>query len=193
MFEKAYIFREYVDYFYKIKKNTPKSDCMYLISKLFLNSLYGKFGMSPRMLAHKVIDGKDYEDFISTYICTNFIDLNNGKLLLTYDPIKPTDDPNDVKPPKVSVAIASAITGYSRIIMTPYIMNYQNTIHAIDTDGVKYSDKIDNHLIGKELGQMEHEGTYSDAVFIAPKTYGLFNKDSIPVVKVKGLKNPVSF
>jgi hypothetical protein len=40
---------------------------------------------------------------------------------------------------------------------------------------------------------MKHEGTYSDAVFIAPKIYGLYNNFSMPIIKTKGLKNPVSF
>jgi hypothetical protein len=166
---------------------------MYLISKLFLNSLYGRFGMSPYLVDHIVLDCSKFEKFAEKYIIIDCIDFLNGKLLVTYDPILLTDDPQNTNVPKVSVAIASAITAYSRILMTPYILNYQNSILAIDTDGVKYEGTINSELIGQELGQMKHEGTYSDSVFVAPKIYGLFNKYSNPVIKAKGLKNYVSF
>jgi hypothetical protein len=72
-------------------------------------------------------------------------------------------------------------------------MNYQNIIHSIDIDGVKYSGEIDSNLIGPELGKMKHEGTYSDAVFIAPKIYGLYNNFSMPIIKTKGLKKSCIF
>jgi hypothetical protein len=166
---------------------------MYLISKLILNSLYGRFGMSPYLVAHKIIDYSDFEKFAKKYKIIDYIDFLNGKLLITYDPILLSDDPQNTNVPKVSVAIASAITAYSRILMTPYIINYQNSILTIDTDGVKYEGTINSELIGPELGQMKHEGTYTDSVFVAPKIYGLFNKNSIPVIKAKGLKNYVSF
>lgn len=39
---------------------------------------------------------------------------------------------------------------------------------------------------------MKLEGTYDKAVFLAPKVYGLKN-DIEEIVKVKGLKNPISF
>ena len=40
LFEKGYIFEEYVDSLYKIKCHSQKNEPMYLISKLLLNSLY---------------------------------------------------------------------------------------------------------------------------------------------------------
>lgn len=47
-YEKGIIFKEYIDYFYNVKMNSSGVDRV--ISKLMLNSLYGKFGMSPRMV-----------------------------------------------------------------------------------------------------------------------------------------------
>jgi hypothetical protein len=134
---------------------------MYFVSKLFLNSLYGRFAMSPYLSIHKVIDLDELEFFVKSFDILDIIDFENGKLLISYNEIQNMDDNDDLNPPKVSVVIASAITAYSRITMSPYIRDYQDIIHSIDTDGVKYSGEIDSKLIGPELGQMKHEGTYS--------------------------------
>ncbi len=42
LFESANIFSEYIDVLYEIKQSKTKDDPMYLISKLLLNSLYGR-------------------------------------------------------------------------------------------------------------------------------------------------------
>jgi len=42
LFESANIFKEYIDVLYEIKQSKSKDDPMYLISKLLLNSLYGR-------------------------------------------------------------------------------------------------------------------------------------------------------
>lgn len=50
IFNNSYIFNDYVLDLYNIKCNTPKTDPMYLISKLLLNSLYGRFGLHAETL-----------------------------------------------------------------------------------------------------------------------------------------------
>jgi DNA polymerase type B, organellar and viral len=44
IFEKDFIFSDYIKDLYSIKENHNKA--LYLISKLLLNSLYGRFGMN---------------------------------------------------------------------------------------------------------------------------------------------------
>jgi len=145
------------------------------------------------MSKHKIINFTEFEYYARNFNLINILDFENGKLLITYNEEKNNEFNEDFDPPKVSVIIASAITAYSRIIMTSYIMDNKNIIHSIDTDGIKLSGTLNNKYIGRELGLMDHEGTYSDATFIAPKIYGLFNKNSLPIIKVKGLKNPISY
>src|SRR6266852_3046856 len=128
--------------------------------------------MSPYMSKHKIINFTEFEYYARNFNLINILDFENGKLLITYNEEKNNEFNEDFDPPKVSVIIASAITAYSRIIMTSYIMYNKN--------------------IGRDLAIMDHEGTYSDAPFIATKIYGLFNKNSLPIIKVKGLKNPIS-
>lgn len=62
LFEKAYIFNDYVESFYKIKKESAKGTVQYTVAKLILNSLYGKLGMNPDLPKHEIVEskGKDY-------------------------------------------------------------------------------------------------------------------------------------
>jgi len=76
--------------------------------------------------------------------------------------------------------------------MTYFIVKYGDYLVYIDTDGIKLTCYIDPNEVGKELGLMKLEGEYEEGVFLAPKLYGLINKIEM-IVKVKGLKNPVSY
>ena len=42
-----------------MKSNVTKDNPLYTISKLLLNSLYGRFGMKPEIEDHIIIDNKD--------------------------------------------------------------------------------------------------------------------------------------
>ena len=45
LFDKYNIFEEFISELYKIKESHKKEDPWYAISKLLMNSLYGRFGM----------------------------------------------------------------------------------------------------------------------------------------------------
>ena len=62
-FQKGYIFNEYVDNLYSLRLKYPKSDPMNLISKLLLNSLYGRFGMDDSFTSTEIISKEDYPKF----------------------------------------------------------------------------------------------------------------------------------
>jgi len=59
LFEKGKIFEGYVNDLYKMRLSYPKSDPMNYISKLLLNSLYGRFGMTD--LFSEIITISKYE------------------------------------------------------------------------------------------------------------------------------------
>jgi len=50
LFNQQFIFTDYVQDLYGIKSSVHKSDPMYMISKLLLNSLYGRFGLHAETL-----------------------------------------------------------------------------------------------------------------------------------------------
>lgn len=63
---------------------------MYLIAKLLMNSLYGRFGLTEKMNTHIVVANAELTNTIDQISIKNasiaeIIDLNNGKTLLTIE------------------------------------------------------------------------------------------------------------
>lgn len=185
-FEKANLFKDYVSKLYKIKKSVTPANPWYQISKLLLNSLYGRFGMNPILDGNKIIKTSELDEYVQSKTVVNSINFDENTWIMFKGE---EDKPNTM----VSVAIASAITAYSRIHMSNYIMQYSDYICAIDTDGIKITCYLDPSKVGSKLGEMKDEGTFKEAVFIAPKVYGGITTDDKMVVKVKGLKEPLSY
>jgi hypothetical protein len=63
-FAKGFIFKDYVEKLYAIKESHPKGSPMNLNAKLLLNSLYGRFGMSPNSDEHIVLPSSLSNKFI---------------------------------------------------------------------------------------------------------------------------------
>jgi hypothetical protein len=66
------------------------------------------------------------------------------------------------------------------------------TLYYSDTDSIYIDKPLNSVYIGSELGKLKLEHIFYDAIFLAPKVYGGITS-SYEYVKVKGLKNPVSF
>lgn len=64
LFERVNIFNDYVSDLYKIKENSISGSPMYIISKLLLNSLYGRFGMDPVTTESIIINDDELYTFI---------------------------------------------------------------------------------------------------------------------------------
>ena len=105
-FESKYIFNDYVDILYKIKSEVSKDNPLYTISKLLLNSLYGRFDMKPEIEDHVIIENKDSIQFHLENKVLNTIDLNNGKELIKYTTKYYKNNTNL----NISIPIASTIT-----------------------------------------------------------------------------------
>jgi hypothetical protein len=187
-FENQKIFTDYINELYSIKCSVSSDNPWYTISKLLQNSLYGRFGMSPDIEKNEFMNSSNFQRFLKsgTKCITDFIDLGN-KTLVSYLGGQSEHDPN------VSVGISAAIASWSRIQMTHYIMKYGDSICYIDTDGIKTVSSIDPGEIGTGLGMMKYEGTFKEAVFIAPKVYGGVTENLEMTVKVKGLKNAITY
>jgi hypothetical protein len=68
LFNKANIFSEYVDFLYTLKANSEINTPDYIISKLLLNTLYGRFGMNDDFNDIILIDKNQYKSFENKYI-----------------------------------------------------------------------------------------------------------------------------
>jgi hypothetical protein len=197
LFEQGFIFTDYINDLYEIKKAHNKNDAMYLISKLLMNSLYGRFGMDYRMDEHIIIDNDQLYNIIDNYSINEIIDLDNNKSLVSYidDNKLGTILLSNKNEFNISIGIASAITSYSRVHMSQFkSINNNYDLFYSDTDSIYINKPLDKSFISNELGKMKLEYIFNEAVFLSSKVYGgLFDNSSKEIVKIKGFKNKLSY
>lgn len=172
-YHKGKLFDEYVDFFFNLKEQATlsgnKSERM--ISKLFMNSLYGKFGQVWKHT--ELIDDlgtlecyvmnarskKDDRDF--TELCWY------GKVYHNFS------DGED----KFSIpSISGAITAYSRMLLYNYIVicGHEN-VYYCDTDSIITNksgyDRIAPYVHKTKLGYMDLEKTMTNITINGNKDY----------------------
>lgn len=160
-FDSEFIFKEYVDKIYYLKSSVSTDDPIYIISKLLLNSLYGRFGMSPETEKHIIISN-DNEQFLLDHQISNVLDLNNGNSLLTYN-MKETSHNTNLN---ISIPIASSITAMARVYMSQFKNNPLFDLLYSDTDSAFTDKAIDSKFIGKKLGQLKLEHDFVKVFFL---------------------------
>lgn len=202
-FQKGLVFKDYVESLSKIKETTPKTDPMYLISKLLLNSLYGKFGMKPNLSSNKIIKNSDLDKFITKnrdkYNIEDIIELDDLRSLVTYISKDNNDDDFYKKTNKnINISIASFITSYARIFMVKMLTDKGYKVYYTDTDSIFIDKPLDEKLIhSKKLGFLKLEYILDEFVCIGPKVYAGVGKDDkgnkVEIVKIKGFKNSITF
>jgi len=191
LFKSCDLFSEYVDFLYNLKKNSKKGSPNYLISKLLMNSLYGRFGMNPDIEHHMIITNELSSNYYNNKV-TNIIDLKNGKQLISFHKNYEESDYSVYEIKNISVVVSTIISSSSRIFMSQFKTNENIIIYYSDTDSIDVEKELDPIFVGNELGQMKLEHIFDDVVFLSPKMYGGINKD-YEYVKVKGLKNTIEF
>ena len=177
------LFSSYIDYWsnQKINAKKNKNDALYRISKLMLNSLYGKFGLNP--------------DVRSKYPYLN----EDGIVKYAMYPQEIRD--------AIYIPVASFITSYARrktistsqIIKDFSIKNYNNDYYIYsDTDSIHMLDMNINKL--KEvieiddykLGAWKLESEFKKGKYIRQKCYIELGFDDILNVTVAGLPKKLS-
>jgi DNA polymerase type B, organellar and viral len=94
LFDKEYNFKDYVNSLFKMKSDVDNNSPLYVTAKLLLNSLYGRFGMSPETFKHKVVDLKNKDLFYKSVNVHNVIVLSNGKEWIIYKDISKKESDN---------------------------------------------------------------------------------------------------
>ena len=147
------IFDRYIDTFMEMKKNGKGA--IRATAKLFLNSLYGKFGMNP-IKEEKIID---YQENTFSTISTD----NDGNKL-------------DYLDKGVFIAMASFITSYAREVLLTSIEKVYDRFLYCDTDSIHITGyDIPNIVIhDKNLGAWKLEGKFTKAKYIGAKRYAEF-------------------
>lgn len=155
-FKTKYVFTDYIDYWYAKKKKAKINNDKptYRLSKLMMNSLYGKFGQNNiRQIKYLVKKPKDkYKEWdFQTY----------GKYWLKHKQLIGKDN--------YYLPIACAITAYARIKMLNFWLANRAHIVYGDTDSF-YSTK-DLNINSLELGELKFEGHLYNFQIIRKKHY----------------------
>lgn len=133
-YDSADLFTSYVDYFYNLKNEAKSSGdgISYLIAKLFMNSLYGKFGQKSSLVEEV---GKYKGDF--NKMCTEVDEQGNvcntayisGKIWRISEAVGESFDSFP--------AIAAHVTAYARMYMHELIMRVgYDRVFYCDTDSL---------------------------------------------------------
>lgn len=168
-FKSDYLFKDFVESNYTYKQNA-KEKIFRDLYKLNLNSLYGKFGQSPKILNFLPYENefKILESFKDTNDRINFNGVNYSlyNKFITY---------NEKLPYKYSSYLASEITANARLenYYGQKILGFENVLNT-DTDSyiipANMTYKIENLIDDNKLGYLKKE--YEDVWFIG---YGLKN------------------
>jgi hypothetical protein len=177
---------------YSLRSQYPKSNPLNFIAKILMNSLYGRFGMDDNFQEINIIHKDYFGDFENKNFnnISNTQDIGNYKLVTHKQNID--QDENEELTHNTSIAIACAITAYSRIHMTQFKNNPNSNLYYTDTDSIYTDSNIDDSFLSETvLGKLKLENTCNKAIFLAPKVYCLDTEDMGFVYKVKGLKHDI--
>jgi hypothetical protein len=176
--EKAYIFREFVDYYFDKKKKATKGTALYSICKIFLNSLYGKQIQKP--IYEKgdfVYNQEKLHHILQENNITDIYKINNNNHYVKYEPKEIEEKEKDIQ--KAS-QLGVFILDYSKLSMSEWYdkINPNNLIDLLpfyfDTDSLMIRSKSLKYFkIDKNLGGIDNDinGKVLEAYFISPKCY----------------------
>lgn len=171
------LFSDYVDYWMN-QKNEHKKDgnkILYMVSKLMLNSLYGKFGLNPNIISKypvledDVVKYKNYDEEVrdSVYLpIALFITAYGRKLII-----------------ETSQKIREySLNKYKKDL---YVYSDTDSVHCLIDDENELKDiiKIDDY----EIGAFKVETRFEYAKFLRQKCYIEKEVDKNMIVKIAGL------
>jgi len=190
VYESAEIFTFYVDFFYSLRKQAKekRDKVMDLMSKLFLNSLYGKFGQrTSRYSVEGELPNKEGVEFgkmIDEQGNVNSYIVINGKMFK----VEKEDLSFDSFP-----AISSHVTSYARVKLLEYIQiaGWEN-VYYVDTDSLFVNQKgLENlkaFIDNKELGKLKLEKQFEHLTIRGAKDYKSEKDEKIKGVPYKALR-----
>lgn len=186
-FDKDIISNNFINTLYKFRLMYNKEESLNLISKLLMNTSYGRFGMSPYIHEYKIINSLKADKI--NYLDNIYLGYNNE--LLSTLKVNNINNNNFMMP--ISISIASAITAYARIEINKIKNQFIDNLYYSDTDSGYFDIQLPNHLINNELGGLKLESIFKKALFLLPKVYGGVLIDNKEIIKIKGFKGNITF
>jgi hypothetical protein len=181
------LFKSYVEINSKIKEKYDSIPSLRTISKLMLNSLYGRFGVKEYTDATITDESKVSEYRSYRYkIHHNVERFSENKVLIQY-----TDSYKNKFSPISAVQVASAIAAYSRIEMDKLKRISGADLYYSDTDSIVVSRTFDSCFVDqKQLGKLKLVYKIKEGLFLSPKFYYIIieNDEQTTVIKSKGVQ-----
>lgn len=184
VYDRAPLFHEYVSHFYALRLRYKEAGNLvwHEIVKVFLNSLYGKFGQYNH-------EWTSCEDTVAIPPGTHVIDDDGQRI--TYrnlGGILRRKSDHRIEGYNSFAAIAAHVTAHARTHITRLrdIAGISNVVYC-DTDSLFVNDEglgaLSQQIDGMRLGALKHEGTTTDLVIRGLKDYTFGT-----VKKLKGIR-----
>jgi len=180
-------FKGFVNHLYQkrlvAKKRGEKAKAFIL--KTTMNSLYGRFGISPESTITKIVSEDEAFKAVKMPGFINSEPLGEDKYTVTYLS-KPSQDCEWKPPANSAVQISAAITAYARIKMYEFIS--RDDCYYTDTDSIIIKSPLpDKYVSETELGKFKLEKKIPRGIFLAPKTYYIYpSATEAAIIKHKG-------
>jgi len=170
-----------------------------------MNSMYGRFGMHPSLTKHHIWTQEQITRIAAHWQIENQIDFGELHLitaLLDKEYLLKTHGEAELRKSleelgnKTNVAIAGAVTAYSRIIINNYkllALNLGLDLFYSDTDSLVLNGPLPpEHIDSATLGKLKLEHTIKEGIFVMPKVYYLEDIDGTILTKCKGYPGRLS-
>ena len=132
-----------------------------------LNSLYGRFGVSPYLDKHIIINSKDLVDLSEKENITNVLSLSQDKELVSYQSNLQIEIENNNT--LCNIAIAAAVTAGARVFRSKFKNMPEYTLYYSDTDSIDIDKPLPEEYVGNELGQFKLEDILDEAIYLDHK------------------------
>ncbi|MFH7836407.1 MAG: DNA polymerase [Candidatus Aenigmatarchaeota archaeon] len=163
----APIFKEFVEHYYKIKKQSAGSKRW--VAKIFLNSLYGKFGQHREYTDYSLVKINSLkEGELRKFVNGDYA--LNSKTKYVVNGFMHTE-------------VAGLITSYARLELYKMMQKagFENVYYA-DTDSIITSKELP---VGEELGEVKLEHFVNEYIGLSAKLYAIREGDKV-IIKAKG-------
>lgn len=164
-----YIFKDFISDLYKLRQESLPNSVMNVLTKLIMNSSYGKFSIRTN---RENITFDETEHGVKEF----------RELKIDKEIIKLYTKPVELNTFK-NAAIGAFILSYARIHMMKLIQPIAEHVYYTDTDSIFTDIKLES---SKELGMLKHEKSYNQVCFLLPKTYIAQNDLNDKKITMKG-------
>lgn len=149
---------------------------MAFIHKTTMNSLYGRFGISPESTTCVIVSREESHKMALSQ--DGFIDsthLDDDLYLVTYknkvsDDLFKEMEETTKQPANTAVQLSAAIAAYARIVLYPFIK--RDDCYYTDTDSIVVQNELPEEMVSpSEIGKFKKEHYVKEGIFLAPKSY----------------------